>query len=86
MQVTTATETLSTTWAKKLELKAKRKAIMAMEKEMKDQKRQDVEVCARCHHYHHHHHRHHMLLTAAAAVVVYIFPFNVVSLHHLPRI
>lgn len=44
MQVTTATETLSTTWAKKLELKAKRKAIMSMEKEMKDRKRQEIEA------------------------------------------
>lgn len=45
MQVTTATETLSTTWAKKLELKAKRQAIIAMEQEMKDRKRQEIEVC-----------------------------------------
>lgn len=45
MQVTTATQTLSTTWAKKLEIKAKRQAIMAMEREMKDRKRQEIEVC-----------------------------------------
>lgn len=44
MQVTTATETLSTSWAKKLEIKAKRKAIIAMEQDMKDQKRQAIEV------------------------------------------
>lgn len=44
LQVTTATETLSTSWAKKLEIKAKRKAIIAMEKEMKDRKRQEIEV------------------------------------------
>lgn len=44
MQVTTATQTLSTTWAKKLEIKAKRQAITTMEKEMKDAKRQEIEV------------------------------------------
>lgn len=44
MQVTTATENISTTWAKKLELKAKRQAIAAMEQEMKDAKRQEIEV------------------------------------------
>lgn len=45
MQRTTATETLSTSWAKKLEIKAKRQAIMAMEKEMRDAKLQEIEVC-----------------------------------------
>ncbi len=49
MQRTTATETLSTSWAKKLEIKAKRQAIMAMEKEMRDAKLQEIEVCeGRC--------------------------------------
>ena len=70
MQVTTATETLSTTWAKKLELKAKRKAIMAMEQEMKDQKRQEVEVCARCHHYRH------MLLLLLLLLLGFFFPLT----------
>lgn len=44
MQRTTATETLSSSWAKKLEIKAKRQAIMAMEKEMRDAKLQEIEV------------------------------------------
>lgn len=44
MQRTKATETLSSTWAKKLEIKAKRQAIMAMEKEMRDAKLQEIEV------------------------------------------
>ncbi|CAN0472588.1 unnamed protein product [Ectocarpus sp. 12 AP-2014] len=43
MQRTTATETLSSSWAKKLEIKAKRQAIMAMEKEMRDAKLQEIE-------------------------------------------
>ncbi|CAM9995272.1 unnamed protein product [Scytosiphon promiscuus] len=43
MQRTTATETLSSTWAKKLEIKAKRQAIMAMEKEMRDAKLKEIE-------------------------------------------
>lgn len=44
MQRTTATETLSSSWAKKLEIKAKRQAIMAMEKEMRDAKLREIEV------------------------------------------
>ena len=44
MQRTTATETLSSSWAKKLEIKAKRQAIMAMEKEMRDNKLREIEV------------------------------------------
>lgn len=44
MQRTTATETLSSSWAKKLEIKAKRQAIMAMEKEMRDTKLREIEV------------------------------------------
>lgn len=47
MQRTTATETLSSSWAKKLEIKAKRQAIMAMEKEMRDAKLQEIEVYCR---------------------------------------
>eukprot|EP00752_Nemacystus_decipiens_P006876 g6177.t1 len=43
MQRTTATETLSSSWAKKLEIKAKRQAIMAMEKEMRDTKLREIE-------------------------------------------
>lgn len=44
MQRTTATETLSSSWTKKLEIKAKRQAIMAMEKEMRDTKLREIEV------------------------------------------